>query len=113
MGADVLGGVTGNRIAPRTVGIAMDQSIFNWLIGIVCTIGGWWMKAMWGEVKDLKHQDKELADRVAAIDVLVAGSYVKRDAFEIRITDLAAAIFKKLDRIEDKLDGKVDKLPGN
>ena len=90
----------------------MDQALFNWLVGILGTAGGWWLKTIWDEIKELKHQDKELADRVAAIDVLVAGSYVKRDAFEVRIADLAAAIFKKLDRIEDKLDGKVDKSPG-
>lgn len=88
---------------------SMDQQLFNALVAIVGTAGGWWLKTIWDEIKELKHSDKELADRVAAIDVLVAGSYVKRDAFEARITELASAIFKKLDRIEDKLDGKVDK----
>ena len=43
--------------------------------------------------------------RVAEIEVLVAGAYVKKDDLE----KLSNAIFAKLDRIEDKLDLKVDK----
>lgn len=56
-------------------------------------------------MKDLKKTDAELADKVQKIEVLVAGDYVKRDEMD----KLGDALFKKLDRIESKLDGKVDK----
>jgi hypothetical protein len=37
--------------------------------------------------------------------VLVAGQYVHRDEFH----SLSKALFAKLDKIEDKLDGKADR----
>lgn len=89
----------------------LDQTFLNWVFGLLGTAGGWWMKTMWEGMKDLERADRALIDRVAAIDVLVAGSYVKRDYFELKMTELTSGIFKKLDRIEDKLDSKVDKAP--
>jgi hypothetical protein len=56
-------------------------------------------------VRDLQTADKVLVEKVATIEVLVAGSYITKDDFQKTI----AAIFVKLDRIEDKLDHKVDK----
>lgn len=87
----------------------MSQDLFNWAVGIAGTLGGWWLKAVWEAVRDLQTADKEIVDRVAAIDLLVAGQYAKRDYLESRVSELGAAIFNKLDRIETKLDRKVDK----
>lgn len=84
----------------------MDQNVFNIAIGIAGALGGWWMKAMWEAVKDLKSADQELATQVSDLKVLVAGQYVSRESFD----KLSNAIFAKLDRIEDKLDQKVDKV---
>ena len=50
-------------------------------------------------------QDQTLADKVARIEVLVAGEYVKKDEFERAIERL----FDKLDHIEMKIDQKADK----
>lgn len=83
----------------------MDQNVFNIAIGIAGTLSGWWMKAMWEAVKDLKAADQQLANQVSDLKVLVAGDYVRREMFD-RLSD---AIFAKLDRIENKLDHKVDK----
>ena len=83
----------------------MDQNVFNIAIGIAGALGGWWMKAMWEAVKDLKNADQELATQVSDLKVLVAGDYVRREMFD-RLSD---AIFAKLDRIENKLDHKADK----
>ena len=83
----------------------MDQNIFNIAIGIAGALGGWWMKAIWEAVKDLKVADERLASQVSDLKVLVAGDYVRREMFD-RLSD---AIFAKLDRIESKLDHKVDK----
>ena len=63
------------------------------------------MRVMWQSLKELQAQDKELANKVSSIEVLVAGQYVKRDDMDRSMT----ALFAKLDRIEDKLDGKADK----
>ena len=81
------------------------QTIFNWAVGIAGTLGGWWLKTMWEALKDLQNADKELTAKVSSIEVLVAGNYVTRN----ELTRTNQAILDKLDRIEDKLDGKVDK----
>lgn len=83
----------------------MDQSIFNIAVGVAGALGGWWMKAMWEALKDLKGADDKLAKEVSDLKVLVAGDYVRREMFD-RLSD---AIFAKLDRIEMKLDLKADK----
>ncbi len=63
------------------------------------------MKVLHESVRDLQESDKKLAEKVSQIEVLVAGNYVRRDDFDKSVE----AIFRKLDRIEDKLDGKADK----
>lgn len=90
----------------------MDQTWFNVAITALGAMAGWWMNVMWQTLKDLEKADKMLIDRVAAIDLLVAGQYVKRDYFENKIDGITTAIFAKLDRIEDKLDSKADKDHG-
>ena len=77
----------------------MDQTIINWLMGGFGALLGFLLKSIW------QAADKALADKVAGIEVLVAGNYVRRDDFD----RMATAIFTKLDRIEDKLGSKADK----
>jgi len=83
----------------------MNQDFLNWVFGILNLILGGFIKAMWDSYKELKKTDAELADKVNQIEVLVAGTYVKRDDFD----RLSHAIFAKLDKISDKLDQKADR----
>ena len=83
----------------------MNQDFLNWAFGILNLILGGFIKAMWDSYKELKRVDTQLAEKVNAIEVLVAGTYVKRDDFD----RVANAIFAKLDKISDKLDNKADK----
>ncbi len=83
----------------------MDQTIINWALSLISLLGGFMLNALWQAVKDLQSADKDLADKVAAVDKIVAGHYVPRDEF----TDMTKALFSKLDRIEDKVDRKIDK----
>ena len=83
----------------------MNQDFLNWSFGILNLILGGFIKAMWDSYKDLKKTDTELAEKVNQIEVLVAGTYVKRDDFD----RMAHAIFAKLDKISDKIDGKADR----
>lgn len=82
-----------------------QQQLFNVLFAVIGMLGGWWMKAMWEAVKALEQAYKILSNQVGELRVLVAGGYVKQEQFESH----SKAIFSKLDRIEDKLDLKVDK----
>jgi hypothetical protein len=83
----------------------MDQNLINMMIGVISALGGWWMKAMWEALTELKVADDKLAATVSDLKVMVAGDYVRREMFD-RLSD---AIFAKLDRIERKIDQKADK----
>jgi hypothetical protein len=82
-----------------------SQTIINAAIALVGFLGGWVLKVVWESVKDLQIADKILVDKVNTIEILIAGNYMSKLDFD----KIAAAIFQKLDKIEDKLDRKVDK----
>lgn len=83
----------------------MSQDLFNIVTGVCGMLGGWWLNTMWAEVKALRKQDQDIQARIGAIEVLVAGQYVKRDDLD----KLSNMLFDGLRRIEAKLDGKADK----
>lgn len=83
----------------------MDQALVNWLLAGFGGLIGFLLNVVWQAVKDLQKADKVLAERVGEIEVLVAGSYITRTDF----TNVTDSIFRKLDRIEYKLDTKKDK----
>ena len=83
----------------------MTQEMVNWLLGGFSALIGFVLNAVWNSLKELQAADKSIVDKVASIEVLVAGDYVRKDEFNMAVT----ALFAKLDRIEDKLDKKVDK----
>jgi len=82
-----------------------SQTIINIAIALVGFLGGWILKVIWESVKDLQVVDKLLTEKVNTIEILIAGNYMSKQDFD----KIAAAIFAKLDKIEDKLDKKVDK----
>ena len=79
----------------------MDQAIINWIIGLGGTVIGIFIKSMLDSIKDLQRSDKEMSERAGSIEVLVAGTYVKRD--ELR------ELMRKLEQIDAKLDRKANK----
>jgi hypothetical protein len=81
------------------------QTVLNIALSIAAFLGGWVLNTIWRAVNDLQRSDKELAEKVSSIEVLVAGQYVKRDDFDRNCERL----FNKLDEINNKLDRKVDK----
>ncbi len=84
----------------------MDQTIVNWILTGLGTLLGFLLNAVWQAVKDLQSADKQLADKVATIEILVAGEYVRKEDFERTIQRL----FEKLDHMEEKFDRKMEKL---
>lgn len=81
------------------------QTSFNVAVGLIAFLGGWVLNSLRDSIKSLTASDSDLATKVQSIELLVAGSYVKRDDLD----KLTAALFAKLDKIESKLDGKADK----
>jgi len=81
------------------------QDIINAAIGVAGALGGWWLKTIWEAMRELQKADQMLAEKVSAIEVLVAGQYIRRDEFE----KIATALFSKLDKIYERLESKADK----
>ena len=81
------------------------QDAFNVLMGFVMAVFGWFLRVSWDSLTKLQAADQNLADKVARIEVLVAGEYVKKDEFDRAIERL----FDKLDHIELKIDNKAYK----
>lgn len=81
------------------------QTLFNLVVGFLGVIGGWWLNAMWSSIKDLQVMDRDLAEKVGSIEVLVAGQYVTREEY----TNTLNAIFVKLDRIQETINKKADR----
>ena len=82
------------------------QTLINVLFAIAGAMGGWILNNLKASIEALQKADATLADKVQHIEVLVAGTYVKRDDLD----KLSSALFHKLDKIESKLDSKQDKL---
>lgn len=80
------------------------QTLINVALGLLAFMGGWIMSNLQDSLKNLRQSDESLASKVQAIEVLVAGQYVKRDDFDKKID----ALFAKLDSIDTKLDGKAN-----
>lgn len=74
------------------------QYLFNSAFGLLCMVGGWWLNTMWQAMRNLET-------KVASIDVLVAGQYVKKEELQY----MSAEIFRKLDKIQDAIERKADK----
>ncbi len=83
----------------------MDQNVINWTMAGFGGLIGFFLKAIWDSVKDLQAADKVLSEKVAGIEILVAGDYVKK----AELNDMQRELFSKLDRIEEKIDKKADK----
>lgn len=81
------------------------QTLFNIGIGIISGMLGWWLNNVWASLKELQAADRELAEKVASIEVLVAGQYVTREEFNTVLSQ----VFGKLDRIIEKLNEKADR----
>lgn len=81
------------------------QIAFNIAVALVAFLGGWVLNSLKDSINSLKKTDAELADKVQHIEILVAGSYVKREDMD----KLTEALFRKLDKIEAKIDMKADK----
>jgi hypothetical protein len=81
------------------------QIIINILLGVISTALGWALKVVWDSLTALHKADRDLANKVAAIEVLVAGEYVTRDEFR----SVVEALHHKLDRVLEALNKKMDR----
>jgi hypothetical protein len=81
------------------------QELYNTAIGLILFLIGWAMRILWDTLRELKETDRDLAEKVGRMEVLVAGEYVKKADFDT----IMLRLFEKLDHIDAKLDRKQDK----
>ena len=74
------------------------QDYINIIFGTVATVIGWLGRELWQAIKELRSDLARLREELPS-------RYVPKDEFH----NFSAAILKKLDRIEDKIDKKLDK----
>ena len=78
------------------------QTIINVIAGAILTILGWFAREIWGAIKELQRDMRE-------IEINLPTNYVKKEDFSKSLTeikDLCDKIFDKLDKLNDK---KADK----
>lgn len=81
------------------------EILFKLAVGLSGFLGGWVLNRVTSSVDNLQKADRELTAKVQAIELLVAGQYVRREDFD----KISSELFRRLDRIYDKLDEKADK----
>lgn len=83
----------------------MSQTLINAIIGGLGAAGAFILRVIWEGLRELQKADVDLIAKINRIQLLVAGNYVKKD----EVDAIVKALFTKLDKIEDKLDKKVDR----
>jgi hypothetical protein len=80
------------------------QTAFNIVLGAFSALVGWLLNTLYQSMRELTQADAALTGKVNQIEVLVAGTYVKRAEFESKVD----AMFHKLDSIEEKIDRRLE-----
>ena len=78
------------------------QTVINVIAGAILTILGWFARELWGAIKELQRDMRE-------IEINLPNNYVKKEDFSKSLTeikDLCDKIFDMLDKLNDK---KADK----
>lgn len=78
---------------------------FNAILALMGILFGWFIKGLYSRMEKMEAADDRMAKELHDLAVSMPTNYVRRDAFD-RMHD---NIFQVLRRIEDKIDGKVDK----
>ena len=81
------------------------QTLINILFACAGAMGGWILNNLKTSIEALQKADSSLADKVQHIEVLVAGTYVKRDDLD----KVTSVVHLRFDKIEEKLDKLAEK----
>lgn len=85
------------------------QIVFNVLITLLGSVAGWFLRTLWSATEtlrtDLNTLNEKIRDGMTELERQIPNVYVRRDDFKEAVGRLEAF----LERIEAKLDRKVDK----
>jgi hypothetical protein len=79
--------------------MALDlQALMNIIGALILAIGGWFSRQIWDAVQRLTHD-------LHALEVELPKTYVRKEEFTVGIAEIKNLLI----RIDEKLDGKMDK----
>jgi hypothetical protein len=86
----------------------IESTILQWLftaaLATISGLLGWFIKALFDEIRTLKYADTELAKSVSALTVKLAENYVSKPDFK----DSLDGIHQVLRRIEDRVNNHLN-----
>ena len=82
------------------------QYLFNLLFVTLLGIVSWYVKQTSADIQTLQTTDDKINRDLTEMRILVAGQYATR----AELTDMMKALFVKLDRIEEKISQKADRV---
>jgi hypothetical protein len=75
------------------------QMAFNIAVALVAFLGGWVLNTITKRLDENRSDLHSIRNKVQAIEVVMAGTYVKKEDLE----KLGNTIFAKLDKIEERI----------
>lgn len=63
-----------------------------------------WMNGIWNELKMLRARNHQMTQEVAALQILIAGNYVKREEMRGDLREITSQIMDRFDRVDRKVD---------
>lgn len=75
------------------------QTAFNVAVTLIGFLGGWILKSVTDTLKEMRADNHSLRNKVQAMEILVAGSYVRREDLE----KFGETMFRKLDKLEERV----------
>lgn len=81
------------------------QTALNLALTLIAFFGGWFLRTIKEDIKDLKRADENMGKALNDLRVDLPSHYVNKADFK----QMGDSIFEALRRIEDKLDNKADK----
>jgi uncharacterized coiled-coil protein SlyX len=83
----------------------MDNALFQIVVGVAGAAVSFIAARILQAIRDLEHRIGQLNNKISELEVLVARQHVTHAQFD----NVVHTIFNKIDKIDDKLDHKVDK----
>lgn len=75
------------------------QTAFNLAVMLIGGLGGWLLKSITNRLDELYQSEHNLRNKLQAVELLVAGSYVKHSDLK----EFGESLSKRLDKFEDRL----------
>lgn len=86
----------------------IDQMFVNMIIAGLLAAVSFILKVIWDGLRELQKADIDHMSQIATVKLMMADSYIKKEDFD----RMVSAVFAKLDKIDNKLDNKADRVGG-